>query len=254
MNKNESKKELENKEENLEIEELEDDEEDLEIEELEDNEEELNTEKLEEELKGKQYKCILKTNNVIELLTISSKCIELFLTQKEKIKNIIYYIIFVINTIISFFASMYLYYIIFGNQYEKNIALALIISLIIFLIILPILNLPFINLLTEIKYIKLRFTSKGLKLTSSRKTKNSIFIKSKNIKNIYFKKHMYPKGKTCEIGIKLILQLHRPIISIHNHKKFSKFVLIEKLPNYSNELTEIKALITDINNILKVKK
>lgn len=72
MNKNESKKELENKEENLEIEELEDDEEDLEIEELEDNEEELNTEKLEEELKGKQYKCILKTNNVIELLTISS--------------------------------------------------------------------------------------------------------------------------------------------------------------------------------------
>ena len=49
-----------------------DDEEDLEIEELEDNEEELNTEKLEEELKGKQYKCILKTNNVIELLTISS--------------------------------------------------------------------------------------------------------------------------------------------------------------------------------------
>ncbi len=63
MNKNESKKELENKEENLEIEELEDDEEDLEIEELEENE---------EELKGKQYKCILKTNNVIELLTISS--------------------------------------------------------------------------------------------------------------------------------------------------------------------------------------
>ena len=267
-NDEESKiEELEDDDEQLEIEELEDDEKISEIEELENNDEQLEIKELKnndeefeiekkydiDELDEKRYKCLLKRNNLIELITISPNCKDLFLSPTEKIKNIIAVIILCIGIPISFYAPIFITCLIF-NDIDIKLYISCTTMIIIFFILLCIFVAIYKKLFTKIKYIKLRFTSKGIKLTSSRKTKNSIFIKYKNIADIYLKKCLtFQLDRSIHIKpiIKLILQTHKPIISIHNQKKFSELALIEKLDNYY--LSDIKNLITDLKNILKIK-
>lgn len=124
----------------------------------------------------------------------------------------------------------------------------------------------FKNSFTDIKYIKLKIDSTGIKITSDKKNRTSIFINSKDIADISINKSLYLKyqkkyefklyNDNARIGTNLILKLKTPINSIYNQKKFSKLILIEKIDSYepfdNNHITETKELISKMKQILKI--